>query len=107
MLLKPYWREVNKSSGISDTGFCYIASEVLYHLMGGKEAGIEIWCGRVTTGVHWWLKKDGKNFDATSNQLPPSFDYSQGRRISFLTTFPSKRAISLSKIIGTPLVYLD
>lgn len=51
------------------TGHCYLASEVFYHLTGGKEK----WTPQVGhdgEGTHWWLKDKHSNtiVDVTSSQ---------------------------------------
>ena len=87
-------------------GNCYVASEALYHLLGGKAAGWKPMCipkphiaGRVTgkNDTHWFLKhSSGLIVDPTVSQFrrhPP--DYSLARGCGFLTKQPSKRAVVL------------
>lgn len=84
-LLKPKYRNgVNRYAG-----HCYVASETLYHLMGGKESGLKPF----GLGDHWWLQ-DGSDqiIDITSAQFDYKFPYYLGRHRSFLTRTPSKRA---------------
>ena len=79
------------------TGHCYIASEALYHLIGGKKSGYSPRVARESDGeTHWYLEnKDGKKLDPTRSQYtkigeePP---YAKGRGCGFLTRKPSKRA---------------
>jgi hypothetical protein len=77
-------------------GFCYVASECLYHLYG-RERGYKPARGRDESGtVHWWLlSNSGEVLDPTAEQytsigkVPP---YASGRQGGFLTRAPSKRA---------------
>lgn len=73
-------------------GFCYIVSEVMYHRMGGKKAGLTPYVMRVGKDTHWWLDKGGKIYDYTVEQFSKAPDYSKGRACGFLTKQPSKRA---------------
>ena len=98
-LLKPYWRRVNQESGIAATGFCYIASEVLFHAMGGRKGGYCVKLQKIASGTHWWVEKDGITMDPTSSQLTPGFTY-EGRGGTFLTTKPSARAVKLAAMAG-------
>lgn len=79
-------------------GYCYIASEAYYHLMGGKVAGF-IPCTIKHEGVtHWYLKhKSGRIIDITADQFKVPPDYSKGRGRGFLTKNPSKRAQIIMK----------
>jgi hypothetical protein len=77
-------------------GNCYVTSEALYHLLGGKRAG---WTAQYmktkATGNHWFLKhKSGLILDATRKQFPKGIvpDYTKARGIGFLTAKPSKKA---------------
>lgn len=94
LLKSPY----NKMENVHyQTGHCYVASEVLYHLCGGKEV-FSSYSGRDhDNATHWWLKhkKTGKIYDVTADQYyfinknPP---YDVGKPVGFLTRIPSKRA---------------
>jgi len=73
-------------------GHCYHAAEAVYHLAGGKAAGLTPVVGKLGGGTHWWLEQaDGSVVDPTAAQLPDGYAY-QGRRCGFLTRQPSKRA---------------
>lgn len=96
-LLKPEWKALNESSGVPSTGFCYIASEVLFHAIGGKQEGLDVYFQKIPNGTHWWISFQDQIFDPTASQLPKNFVYS-GRRGAFLTKKPSKRAETLAKI---------
>ncbi len=83
-------------------GNCYAASEALYHLLGGKDAG---WTPTYISGVcfvsedtraHWFLRHEsGLILDATASQFDTKPDYSKGVGCGFLTDAPSKRARAL------------
>lgn len=80
-------------------GNCYVASEALYHLLGGKKAGwTPVFMNTRATGNHWFLKHEsGLILDATSQQFKRGIkpDYSRGRSRGFLTRRPSRRAQQL------------
>lgn len=80
-------------SGIGTAGHCYIASEALYHMLGGKGSGLKPCNGRLGDTQHWWLEDgDGNVIDPTADQFPDGFPYESGRGRGFLTAKPSKRA---------------
>ena len=82
-------------------GHCYVASEVAYHLLGGKEEGWTPHFIRHVGRPHWFLKhKSGQILDLTAQQFRTPIDYSEARGKGFLTKNPSKRALSLIKRIG-------
>jgi len=78
-------------------GYCYAASEALYHYLGGKESGLtpkQLRIDLVTlqptrevrgdTVSHWWLEdKDGNVIDATADQFNFAFPYKLGRGRGF------------------------
>lgn len=84
-------------------GNCYVASEALYHLLGGKRSGWKPmvvgmrWCN------HWFLvnTKTGQRLDATAEQFRGKTkpNYSRARGCGFLTKRPSRRARRLMKRI--------
>lgn len=83
-------------------GNCYVTSEALYHLLGGKAAGWKPMTMRVYDPLgrimptHWFLKHEsGLILDATAKQFYDPLDYSQARGRGFLTKKPSKRAREL------------
>src|SRR5689334_21414353 len=56
-LLKPNWQ----GSAHPMAGHCYVASEALYHLLGGKEAGLKPQVIQHEGGPHWFLRgSDGR-----------------------------------------------
>lgn len=79
-------------------GHCYVASEALFYLLGGRDQPYRPCRGKDETGdVHWWLEDPltGDRLDVTASQfysvgrIPP---YKAGRFGPFLTKEPSKRA---------------
>jgi hypothetical protein len=38
------------------SGYCYVASEALYYLLGGHEAGLTAKRAPCPGGEHWWLE---------------------------------------------------
>lgn len=92
-LLKPQFRESE-----FPTGHCYVATEALYHLLGGAEAGYKPMRLRMPDGVtHWWLQGPEGVIDATHDQFHDPVPYEQGRGGGFLTREPSKRAVELMR----------
>jgi len=77
-------------------GNCYVTSEALYHLLGGKEAGWTPMNLRHEGDSHWFLRhSSGLMLDPTSPQFATPPDYSKARGRGFLTRRPSKRAQQL------------
>lgn len=107
-LLRKDWRLINEKSGIPSTGFCYIATEALFYMLGGKDSGLKPVCASYEEGTHWWLvNKKGKILDPTASQYgnddPP---YHLGKGCGFQNGYvkPSKRAQALLEICyGDPL----
>ena len=104
-LLRPEYRRLNLNNPMF--GHCYIASEALFYLSGGKASGLAIKRGRDDSNTsHWWLenKETGEILDPTVEQYdmfdldPP---YQVGVRTGFLTRTPSKRAITLMQRVLT------
>ena len=80
---------------------CYQASELLYHMLGGKDAGLtpmQIWHDGVS---HWYLRWElgEKTFylDPTSTQFDSVVPYEAGTGRGFQTKQPSKKAMELLK----------
>lgn len=73
-------------------GHCYVLSEVLYYLIGGKETGWKPMFVRVNGCPHWFLKHDdGTVLDYTAEQFSfVSHHKAVGK--GFLTKRLSKRA---------------
>jgi len=83
----PLTREFAKlkaESGVTDPlyGQCFVGTEALYHLLGGKKSGYTPTRGKDADGyTHWWLlnKKTGQILDPTADQyynrgLEPPYD---------------------------------
>lgn len=87
-LLKPEYRNNPKPFA----GYCYVASEVYYHLRGGKAAGLTPMCTRHEGSTHWWINDNGEVVDLTAEQFETPVDYSKGKGCGFLTKKPSRRA---------------
>jgi hypothetical protein len=88
-LRRPPWRG---SSNIY-AGHCYVAAEALFHLMGGKAAGLTPHTVRVDDVVHWFLKDAvGAVLDPTAAQFAQVVPYHLSRGRGFLTREPSRRA---------------
>lgn len=113
-LLSPKYRKQLTDGDPVETGHCAIATEALYHIAGGKEAGyVPYVCGypdendeRVT---HWWIRGPmrgqrgkGKIFDVTAGQYPYVFPYQTGRPVGFMQPqgIPSRRAQILITRVG-------
>lgn len=68
-------------------GHCYVASEVEYHLRGGKPMFV-----RHEDQPHWFVVRDGQVIDHTASQFETPVPYENGVGKGFLTRQPSKRA---------------
>lgn len=80
-------------------GHCYVASEALWHLLGGPESGYTPHCVRHEGETHWYLIGPPGGFyghrhvlDVTAEQFKKPVPYGRGRGKGFLTRKPSKRA---------------
>jgi hypothetical protein len=87
-LRKPKYRGKTPASA----GHCYVASEALYHLLGGSEAGWKPISVRHEGEPHWYLQNErtGCRVDATEDQFCTAVPAGRGK--GFLTKHPSKRA---------------
>jgi hypothetical protein len=75
------------------TGHCYVASEAVYHLLGGKAAGYTPMQVTHEGTSHWFLKHEsGKIIDPTADQFTTPVPYEKAKGKGFLTKKPSKRA---------------
>lgn len=92
-LRKPQYR----SSPNPLTGHCYVASEALWHIMGGHESGWVPQNVKHEGDQHWYLRhsQTGEILDPTAGQFKTPVPYHQGRGRGFLTKQPSKRAQEL------------
>lgn len=84
-------------------GNCYVTCEALYHLLGGKKAGLTPMTVRHEGAVHWFLmigdykRGWGEVLDPTAKQFKTPVPYEKARGRGFLTKRPSKRARRLMK----------
>lgn len=77
-------------------GHCYVASEAVYHLLGGKRAGFTPCRARIGSDTHWWLvHESGVIIDPTADQFDFSVPYHVGVRAGFLTIKPSRRCMAV------------
>lgn len=77
-------------------GHCYVATEAVYHLLGGKRAGLTPCRTRVGDDTHWWLvDTDGTVIDPTADQFEAPVPYHVGVRTGFLTKNPSRRCAAV------------
>jgi hypothetical protein len=82
-------------------GHCYVASEALWHALGGPCSGYTPVRMRHEGSPHWALRHDatGAVVDLTAGQFRTLPDYGRARGCGFLTRRPSKRAaVVLSRI---------
>lgn len=87
-LRRPEYRGLTRLAG-----HCYVASEVAYHALGGKDKGWKPMFVRVNDEPHWFLQhENGFILDLTGEQFDTKIPYDQARGKGFLTKKPSKRA---------------
>ena len=83
-------------------GNCYVTSEALFHLLGGRAAGWKPMNVRHEGDSHWFLRHEsGLLLDATASQFATSPPYAEAVGRGFLTRQPSKRA----SVLMTALVW--
>jgi ribosomal protein S18 acetylase RimI-like enzyme len=83
-------------------GHCYVASEALYHMLGGAAGGWKPMHVKHEGAPHWYLQNDsGEVIDPTAEQFKTAVPYSKGKGKGFLTKQPSKRAqIVMDRVQG-------
>ena len=84
-------------------GHCYVASEALFHLLGGKEGGWAAHNIQHEGGPHWFLKHaGGRVLDPTADQFNTPVPYAKGKAGGFLTgAMPSARTKQvLERLLG-------
>lgn len=75
---------------------CYIASEALYHMLGGPAAGLTPMNIVHEGSQHWFLRgPNGEIIDPTHGQFENPVPYENARGRGFLTAQPSKRAAEI------------
>lgn len=96
-LLTAEWSALRTEQSHPLAGYCYVAAEAMYHLMGGAPAGWSVFrCDLQDGGTHWWLTDPtGAVVDLTAEQFPTLPNYRAGKRSAFLSKQPSKRAATL------------
>ena len=96
-LLSAEWAASCRDGDHPLKGYCYVASEALYHLAGGATAGLSVYrCPLPNGGSHWWLvDTNGQVLDPTAEQFSSPPLYAQGIRTSLLSRKPSARATKL------------
>jgi len=94
-------REVRRAIGHRVAGYCYVASEAVYHLVGarGRRHLVPMVIrveGRPPVGTHWWLEDRSVDpprvIDVTAGQFRPRLTRAErklGRGCGFLTRRPS------------------
>lgn len=96
-LLSPRYR-ADAVGKCREYGHCYVATEALWHLIGGTASGyVPRYAFDAGSDTHWWLYNatddavlDPTSPQYTSNELKNL--YANGRSCGFLTKQPSKRA---------------
>lgn len=86
-------------------GHCYVASEALYHLLGGHHSGWVPQTVQHEGGPHWYLKHkfSGAIVDPTATQFETPVPYDKGVGKGFLTRQPSKRTqVVLDRVARGP-----
>ena len=80
-------------------GHCYVASEALYHLKGGKRAGLKPMFISHEGAPHWFLADTKNNvyIDLTSGQFETPVPYHLAKGKGFLTAKPSARAAQVMR----------
>lgn len=94
-LRKPEWRGHPHPMA----GHCYVASEALWHVLGGMQSEWRPEVLDAGTCKHWYLrsKRTRLVLDVTGDQFETQPPYENGRGCGFLTKQPSKRAAELIK----------
>ena len=92
-LLKPHYR--TRAHRRPATGHCYVACEALFHLLGGKEAGLTPAQIRHEGESHWFLRTPTGVLDPTADQFDTPVPYPSGTGKGFLTKEPSRRAVEV------------
>jgi hypothetical protein len=96
-LLSAEWAALRREGDHPLKGYCYVASEAIYHLAGGGRSGLSVRrCSLPTGGTHWWLvDSNGQIVDPTAEQFATLPPYSAGIGTAFLSQQPSRRALRL------------
>lgn len=73
-------------------GYCYVASEAIWHLLGGKSSRYQPHRIVHEGQPHWYLMSDTDVIDVTACQFRSRVPYKDGKRRAFITGRPSRRA---------------
>lgn len=100
--------KVRDHIGKNSTGKCYVATEAVYYLAGGKEAGLKPMRMKVPVEddgyeqiTHWFLRgPNGEVIDLTAGQFKRIPDYSTAIGSGFMTKHPSSMASELMGASG-------
>ena len=109
-ILLPDWRSKNLESGIHSTGFCYVATEIIYRLTGGalkweiRTIPKKVW----EFGPHYYLiSVEDYNItcDITSDQYIQPIPYNRSRRATLIANRNemSIKARKFCELAGIPL----
>lgn len=98
-LLKPQYR--NRPGRTPTAGHCYAASEALFHLLGGKAAGLTPMQVRHEGVSHWFLRTPDGPLDPTADQFTTPVSYRDAVGRGFLTREPSTRAAEILRRVAT------
>ncbi|MGE4444359.1 MAG: hypothetical protein AB7E37_05185 [Candidatus Altimarinota bacterium] len=104
-ILDEVWYKKNIDSKIDSTGFCFVASEIIYRNTGGKN----VWISKSITGEKWNLgphrflvnKETKEILDITSDQytaLGEEIPYEKGVNAPFHKNFSKGYKILAEKI---------
>ena len=108
-LLTPYWRAKNEQSEIASTGFCYIATEALFHLIGGVDSKYKPCYFKENGESHWWLiNEKNRILDPTFDQYGSrnaSLSFRQKSRI-FKWIQQTKQTSGQNTLIGIKLMFI-
>lgn len=101
-LLRPQYRLQGKHKLY---GHCYVASEALFHLLGGYDGDYMPCVVRHEGSTHWFLrnKNTGRRIDLTKAQFETPVPYSLAKGCGFLTRKASKRTQVVLARIETKL----
>jgi hypothetical protein len=102
-LIDKHWQEKSKDRALD--GFCYIASEVLYHLvakhLGYTPAQMWVHIGGGRECSHWFLRKGEAVVDITAVQFGKTpIPYRKAHGCGFFTKKPSNAAQEIMRRIG-------
>jgi len=93
-LLKPEYRKQRNRPATA--GHCYVASETLWWLLGGKSKGWHPYRINHEYQSHWYIARGWTVLDPTLDQYVTPVPYWRGKRSAFLTPQkPSQRAVVL------------